>query len=310
MINGSFNDFVKWMNCLGYEFEITGNEIVFRDRNYFYDKTLTALTLAEDELADLVTSVDSEKCYTVVRIGYEDQDYDGKTNGTYESFGLYEYTTGFEYSEDIELDLISPYRADPIGIEMLLQERDKEGSKDKEDKDIFFVAVNKLPPTYIIAENGDYIITEDGNRIITEDSASAEPYTEYVDEKIYTGVLDDNNVGQIIEFNAVFHPRILVVYNESLIGINCLSRVGQVPAVRLKFAGTEAFTGAYYAGSSSNFLYQDIPINSQLYEPIEYNFEAGYLPDLPNDKRGLVKFTYKGKSMQGFIKQIAKNYSK
>ena len=61
MINGSFNDFVKWMNCLGYEFEITGNEIVFRDRNYFYDKTLTALTLAEDELADLVTSVDSEK---------------------------------------------------------------------------------------------------------------------------------------------------------------------------------------------------------------------------------------------------------
>lgn len=311
-INGSFKDFVKWMNCLGYEFEITGNNLTFRDRNYFYNKEITTLTLAEDEVADLVTTVNADQCYTALRIGYENQDYDGKANGAYESFGTYEYTTGFEYSEEVELDLVSPYRADPIGIELLLTERDKDSSKDKNDKDIFFVAVNKIPgSTNMAAENGDRIVTESGDGIISETSeVSLEPYIEYTDYVIYTGLVPDLSPWGMSEFNAVFHPRLLIIYNESLIGINCKAVVDAPNNPKLRFVGTEACRRAQMPGYGKEFLYQSMYINYQLHDPIEYNFATGYLPDLPSDKRGLVRFTYKGKQMQGFIKQIAKNYSK
>lgn len=292
-INGSFKDFVKWMNCLGYEFEITGNTLTFRDRNYFYDKQVNTLTLQEHELADLVTSVNADECYTVVNVGYEQQDYDDSPNGAYESFGTYEYTTGFEYSEEIELDLISPYRADPIGIELLLRERNKETTSDSTDKDIFFVAMKKNETKVYLATQAKGLLSLQRGPVFIE-LASYEggtEYEEYRDETIDSGLIH--------AFNAPFHPRYLVNYNASLIGVN---------ATQLTFAGTEAYSNA--TSSAGTKLYEDVPITHKLHDPIEYNFAAGYLPDLPDDKRGLVHFTYKGKKKQGFIKQVVKNYSK
>lgn len=183
-IYGKPNDFFDWMRVLGYEYEITDNKLIFKPRDEFFTRSI-AMTMREDEIADLIEEADTEYAYTTVEIGYDKQDYD-KLNGRLEPNGKFTFTTGYESKEDNKLSLISPYRADSIGIEYLSQESSKKTKDEDSDNDIFFMA---------LVEND------------TE-------FTEYKDV-----VYKDRAFGLEL-FNAVFSPYYLVMRNYSLIGIN------------------------------------------------------------------------------------------
>ena len=184
-LHGSPNDFIEWLRVLGYEPVIDGNAITFKARDKVFLPDVTAMELEEGEVADLIKQADSTFAYTSVDIGYEKQDYENE-NGIYEANGTYAYTTGYVTREDNKLSLISPYRADSMGIEFLCQKRDNYTTDDKSDNDIFFVALKE--------QDGDYV--------------------EYMDMSI------DTDSGRIRMFNAPFNPYFLVLRNESLIGIN------------------------------------------------------------------------------------------
>lgn len=183
-LHGSPNDFFDWMKVLGYEPVISGDNITFKTRDKVFIPDVVAIELQENDVADLTIQADSTHAYTSVEIGYEKQDYEN-ANGIFEANGTFTYTTGYIAREDNKLSLISPYRADPMGIEFLCNERSSYTTDDKSDNDIFFVAMT------------------DG-----------ESYKEYRGMLTYA---DDYNISM---FNAVFNPYFLVKRNESLIGIN------------------------------------------------------------------------------------------
>lgn len=183
-LHGSPNDFFDWMKVLGYEPVISGDTVTFKTRDNVFMNDEVAMELQESDVSDLTMQSDSTHAYTSVEIGYEKQDYEN-ANGKYEVNGTFTYTTGYIAREDNKLSLISPYRADPMGIEFLCQERDNYTTDDKSDNDIFFVAMTE----------GDY-------------------YTEY------RGIVTNADDYMIKMFNAVFNPYFLVKRNESLIGIN------------------------------------------------------------------------------------------
>ena len=184
-IHGSPNDFIEWLKVLGYEPVIEGSTITFKTRDKVFTPDVTAIEMGDDDVADLLKQVDATHAYTSVEIGYDKQDYENE-NGRYEANGTFAYTTGYINRDDNKLSLISPYRADPMGIEFLCQERDNYTTDDKSDNDIFFVA---------IIDNTDY-------------------YTEYKE------IVIDTDSQRIKMFNAPFNPYYLVKRNESLIGIN------------------------------------------------------------------------------------------
>lgn len=183
-LHGSPNDFFEWMKVLGYEPVISGNNITLKTRDKVFISDEVAIELQESDVADLTKQADSTHAYTSVEIGYEKQDYEN-ANGIFEANGTFTYTTGYIAREDNKLSLISPYRADPMGIEFLCNERSSYTTDNKGDNDIFFVAMTE-----------------------------GETYKEY------RGLLTLADGGNISMFNAVFNPYFLVKRNESLIGIN------------------------------------------------------------------------------------------
>lgn len=269
-IYGSPNDFFEWLKVLGYEYECFDRKLVFKPRDEFFRKDVTAMNLKARELADLIVQADETYAYTSVEIGYEKQDYES-TNGRSEVNGTFCYTTGYITSADNKLTLISPYRADSIGIELLCQEADRDTKDTKSDNDVFFVAM-------------------------TENDSS---YTEYRGVKIWNKV---PVVGEpeIEMFNAPFNPYFLVQRNASLIGVN---------ARLVKFKSTDMSRTAWITNVGN--IYADQLIDSKLFDPIEYNFAAGSVQEIPSVdvRNGLIHFEWRGKILKGFIKQIRKNYA-
>lgn len=84
--------------------------------------------------------VDSSRIYSLVRVGYDKQDYESM-NGRDEFRFTTEYTTGIDITDNV-LELISPYRADVYGIEFLSQKRGQDTTDSESDNDVFlFVPV-------------------------------------------------------------------------------------------------------------------------------------------------------------------------
>lgn len=184
-IHGSPNDFFDWMKVLGYEYGIDSNTLSFKKRDLFFQSSLTAMELEENDVSDLIIQADNTYAYTSVEIGYDKQDYDS-INGRCEANGTFTYTTGYIAKSDNKLSLISPYRADAIGIELLCQETDKKTTDTDSDNDIFFVDLLEGTSNYTI--NG-------------------------------TTQVQDTEIG-LEMFNGRLNPYYLVKRNESLIGIN------------------------------------------------------------------------------------------
>ena len=263
---GSPNDFFDWMKVLGYEYECIDRNLVFKSRDKFFDRNVTAMSLKAEELADLIVQADNTYAYTTVEIGYDKKDYDS-LNGRCEPNGKYCYTTGLLAKADNKLSLVSPYRADSIGIEYLCQEVDEDSTDTKSDNDIFFVALE---------DNGN-------------------SYTEYRDE-----IIKDSVYGVEL-FNAPFNPYFLVKRNESLIGINAK----EVKFKSTDMSRTaEIIKGAYiidpYVNQAiSKGLFSPIEYN------FAAGFDQD-LP-APALRNGLVKFVWKKEILQGFIKEVRKN---
>jgi len=183
-IHTSYNDFRDWMYVYGFEPTYEGNTLIFRRRDALF-KDEVVIALSENEVANNpIISADESSVYSVITTGYKKKDYK-ETNGKLEFNGTHSYSTGLDnviYNNNLEL--ISPYRADCFGFELLCQEQYKDSTDTDSDTDVFVLALK-----------------DEGSR-----------FTIY-----RTGTLTGANNTW---FNEILNPRAIAEWNNKLIGIS------------------------------------------------------------------------------------------
>lgn len=270
-LHGNIKDFMNWMRVMGYEYEIAGNEIIYRPREQFYTAD-QMINLTAAKLNDLTISPATDVLYATVKVGYNKQDYNDDFLDGLEANALLQYDTGID-ALDGDMDLTSPYRADAIGIQLLYRDPEtgetESEQRDDPDEDIFVVVLNKT---------GD-------NTVYTD---------------VTLDVYDQLSETYIELPNALVSAPYMVRYNASVIGIS---------TSRLTFAST---TGNKDAKIEEVPINADITITEQLFKPVLYEFEAGAGKEFPVTTGllagcGAVAFTWQGKTLRGFVKEIVRD---
>lgn len=145
-VHTSYRQFVEWLNTLGYEQHVIDDNVTFYKRGKGFRQDLLMMELGEHECADLKEYVNENYLYSGLQIGYKRKDIEN-TNVRFEFNGMHDYATDLILRDNI-LKLISPYRADCYGIEFLAQERGKDSTDDKADKDLFLINVKQGEEKY------------------------------------------------------------------------------------------------------------------------------------------------------------------
>lgn len=269
-VHTSYRSFVEWMNTYGYEQHIAGDNLTFRRRYKSFREDLTAIELEENECADLREYVNSDYIYTGVKIGYNKKDIEN-VNGRFEFNGVHDYSTDLNLGENI-LELISPYRADCYGIEFLTQERGKDTTDDKSDKDLFLINVSEESGYYTVVKN--------------EFSGNCP-----MDLK--------NNKYENSIFNGNLNPFNLLKLNESLLGVSVHN---------IEFASSDSNSRIIIDGQEINAGH-NIPKGTGLFDAHMYDIASKNIQHLPSGENvnGIVRFKYKGQTYEGFIEEVSKN---
>lgn len=258
-IHTSIKDFIDWMNVKGYTYTFSGNLMFFKKRYRFFKRNDVIMELGVSDTRNIRVTADGDFAYTSVEIGYKKKDYGEEVDGRLEFNGTLDFATGLIDLREKKLSLISPYRADPIGVESLCRKR-KDSNKNassNSDNDLFEIAM-----------------TQDAKAVYSDVTATA---------------------GQSVMFNAVLSPVHLVKANEDMIGIS---------TDKLRFAGTDSNRDVVF--SDGTIIGRDIYITKQLLKPVQYSFDCGHLAILPEEgvRDGIIRFKYKDKMYEGFIKEI------
>jgi len=261
-IYSSFNKFRDWMSStFGYVYEISGNNVTFKHRSKFFG---TSVTKTIDKYDNFQISVDKSMIYSQVKAGYETQDYE-EVNGRDEFHFSEIFTTGLTLT-DASLDLISPYRADCFGFEILINKRGESTTDDSSDKNLFFM---KCKYRNIGDLTGYYY-----------------PDREPV---INSGVTSPSTL-----FNAMFNPRRSILANIDLISA-CATQLDY----KLAFASSEGNSEIVIDGISEK---ADISLKTSdrimLAQKITFD-----TPDyeIPSDWSGIIEIERYGETYKGYI---------
>jgi len=114
-----------------------GETVFFEPKGYVFNNASDTFDLGE--VSDFSVSVDTEKLFNILKIGYQEQQYDQKS-------GKYEWNTSLQMVSPIRsitsktLELTSVYRADPYGIERLRANIDSTShTKNTSDNSVFIL---------------------------------------------------------------------------------------------------------------------------------------------------------------------------
>lgn len=267
--HGNMNDFIKWMKVLGFEqhYNAATKTLTFVPRDNLYQKR-EIIDLSESEVSDLAISPATDMLYSSVKAGCEKEDYDNEYLNGIEINAEFQYTTGLT-NIDQELDLVSPYRADAVGIQNLYRSFKEPTIADRQDadSDIFAVVLNNNGTTYM----GSYI----------------EAY-------------DQLTGGSISLFNALLSGPYIVKNNESLIGMS---------TEKLIFSSTSGNKNGSIDGISidadrtlSKKLFTPIVYS---FKEGSLDFPSYDWFNALTSAR-LIVVTWHGKQLRGFVKNIAR----
>ncbi len=269
-VHTSYDQFMTWMEVFGYEQYIDEKTLLFRKRAKSFREDLTAIELDETECAGLKTSINTDYLFSGLKVGYNRKDIEN-TNVRFEFNGIQEYTTDLDIQENV-LEKISPYRADCYGIEFLAQERGKDTTDNKADKDLFLVNLE----------------------------FNGEPKNEYSIKAIeFVGNLPYGDGKKNGLFNGQLSPYFLMKIHTDLLGIS---------ANELEFTGSDSNTGIIIEGQPINDNYS-IPPENKLFDPIMYDIASKNIRTFPKGDfmNGIVRLNFQGKIHEGYINQISRN---
>lgn len=281
----SLQDFREWMRVIGWEYEIDGSVLRYYPRDRVFSGACPIPLMAE-EVADLVVTPDTSFAYTAVDIGYDEVDVD-QLIGEIEPMGTASYSTGLLADNRSTLELISPFSANPVGLDLLIRrgfyEPGNTGS-DSATKDIYAVALADDPAGGLT----DYMGV-----------AMRAQYPPALDFTVTDGV----QPAQYIDlFNAVLHPRMLVERNKRYIGI---------AAPRIYYGSSTGNDNVTFVGADApeGITPQDTVAVDGYFRPQIYSFTVATQMPLPpkNARNSPMGFMWHGRSLSGYIKNIRKN---
>lgn len=132
---------------------IEGDKLVMEELDYFFQKDTTIIDLGE--VTNLEVFVAENMLFNTVKVGYKDQTVDD-INGRNEVNVTQLYSTPNTRSPK-ELNLVSPYRADPYGIEAT--RTDQFGQKQTSstaDNETFIISAEKQPSLLVRYHTGGF----------------------------------------------------------------------------------------------------------------------------------------------------------
>jgi hypothetical protein len=129
-----------------------GETVFFERKGYVFNSTVDTFDLGE--VSDFNVTVDMEKLFTILKIGYPEQSYDQKA-------GKYEWNTSLEMISPIDsiptkkLEITSRYRADAYGIERLRSNLDNTSTqRNNSDNSVFVINTDRTSSIYDYFESG------------------------------------------------------------------------------------------------------------------------------------------------------------
>ena len=162
VIKTSLADFFKAMGIFSVGLTVKDDKLVIDQlANFFTSDTIVSL----GEVDDIAITHAEDISFNTIKAGYKKQDYDD-VNGKYETNQGQQWTT--PKTRDVkELDLVSEYRADPIGIELLrINYEGKTTTDAKDDSEVFMLMVETvsqvLTQTVDFVAAGNYMTNPDG----------------------------------------------------------------------------------------------------------------------------------------------------
>lgn len=157
-IKTSLSDFFQAMRTRGRKkysvgLGIENDKLVMEELDYFFQKDTTIIDLGE--VANLEVFVADNMLFNTIKVGYKDQTVDD-INGRNEVNVTQLYSTPNTRSPK-ELNLVSPYRADPYGIEAT--RTDQFGQKQTSstaDNETFIISAEKQATLLVRYHNGGF----------------------------------------------------------------------------------------------------------------------------------------------------------
>jgi hypothetical protein len=129
-----------------------GETVFFERKGYVFNSTADTFDLGE--VSDFGVTVDMEKLFTILKIGYPEQSYDQKA-------GKYEWNTTLQMISPVNsipsktLEITSRYRADAYGIERLRSDIDNTSTqKNGSDNSVFVINTDRTNFIYDYFETG------------------------------------------------------------------------------------------------------------------------------------------------------------
>lgn len=206
------------------------------------------------ECKGLKVSVDKDYCFSTIKIGCPEQDYDD-VNGKQEFNNTHTYTTP-NTSEGKELDLVSVYRFDCYGAEFTRLNFDGKTTTDSDsDNDVWVIAINPVP------------INDPVEGVVYELDRSLNPYA--------TGLLEPATV-----FNLALSPKQCLFRNGPYIR-SCFYKQD---AEYLRFQTTEKNSSLEVAPPGGPVITENADVEiaklgDRLFVPIKLTFDTR----VPND---------------------------
>lgn len=269
-IHTSFSKFTEFAKAvLGYDWEIddVNRKVIFKPLGDFYDSVTDPLPLTE--INSMTHTIDSSVVYSGVEVGYDKQEYD-EINGRDEFHFTNSFSTGIKATDNV-LKLISPYRADPYGIEFLVTERNEETKDTDSDNDVFIV---------------DAVFGSGG---LTPRTMIVEP------SYPITGVLFPDTM-----FNAAYSPRNMLMANKGYVGMS---------ASGLMFTSSEGNADVSIKGISERGGIS-IEDSDRLLRSDKIKVSTIWLSPFPGNYKGRVSCSFSGKTYVGYVSDITERIGK
>jgi hypothetical protein len=145
IIKTSLTDFFKAFNHFSIGLTVKDDKLIIEPMAYFLNNSIIADIGVVD---DAEITIAEDISFNTIKAGYKEKEYNDVN-------GKYEFNQGQQWSTPItkiikELDLVSPYRADPIGTELLRINYEGLSTTDKQDdNEVFITNIKKFSSSIV-----------------------------------------------------------------------------------------------------------------------------------------------------------------
>lgn len=275
VIKTSLAKFYKSFNRWGIMLCIEGEKIVIENIDYRF-RTDQSVDLGE--VSGFEVSVAEDLCFNTIRCGYAPQEYED-VNGRFEFNQSQQWTSSFTRIVK-ELNIESPYRADPYGIEFTrINFEGKTTTDDSSDNDTFLLNIETQLTT-----DGDLSYYKLNRPAF--DSVTGVPYPESI-------------------FNVLLSPKRSILSNGKM--IRSVLHLGDAGVLKFQTA-TKNSDLSTTLGAEVITENADITIGSlgdRLFLPVYFSFTTALPLNVQNTIRQFpyhrIRFSFKGQSFTGYL---------